>query len=246
MKISRKFHRTGKSCYDKYKSLKKQGKIECLIESKQNYKEKNKDKYIYSKNFCKAIPGEQEKDILKKIIDLINIGNIVTTLDIAKIALYYYYSPESLAKKAIHLKNLKNKKESINSTKTFIFDWNIQALEDEADEDPEAFIIKYKIQKFKASRSWISKFMKRNGLSLRKPHAEKRTEVREQEIDDYLNSLVDAIIKYGVNRIFNMDETRINTFSPQVKTIALKGQETVKINANNENLIEGTTYIGTS
>lgn len=93
MKISRKFHRTGQSCYDKYKSLKKQGKIECLIESKQNYKEKNKDKYIYSKNFCKAIPGEQEKDILKKIINLINIGNIVTTLDIAKIALYYYYSP---------------------------------------------------------------------------------------------------------------------------------------------------------
>lgn len=43
-----------------------------------------------------------------------------------------------------------------------------------------------------------------------------------------------------------MDEIRINTFSPQVKTIALKGQETVKINANNENLIEGTTYIGTS
>lgn len=40
-----------------------------------------------------------------------------------------------------------------------------------------------------------------------------------------------------------MDETRINTFSPQVKTIALKGQETVKINANNENLKEGTSCL---
>lgn len=77
--------------------------------------------------------------------------------------------------------------------------------------------------------------MKRNNLVLWKPHAEKRTEIRDIEVDEYLNSLADAIIKFGIFNVLNMDEKRVNTFSPQVKAVFIKGQETVKINSNHQN-----------
>ena len=86
----------------------------------------------------------------------------------------------------------------------------------------EYFIEKYEIQKFIANKSWILKFMNRNVLIFRKPHPEKRTEIRESEVDLYLNQLANTINKFGVNRIINMDETRINTFAPHIKTIARK------------------------
>ena len=42
-----------------------------------------------------------------------------------------------------------------------------------------------------------------------------------------------------------MDETQIKTFSPQEKTIAQKGKDTVKLNDDGKDLKEGATYIGT-
>lgn len=54
--------------------------------------------------------------------------------------------------------------------------------------------------------------MKRNCLVLRKRHAERCTEIRDIEVDEYLNSLADAIIKFGINRILNMDEKKSEYF----------------------------------
>lgn len=105
---------------------------------------------------------------------------------------------------------------------------------------------KHKIAIFKVSRFWISSFMKRHNLTFRTPHSEKRTEINEDEIDIYLNLIATEILRYGVTRVLNMDETRINTFSPQQKTIAPVGIETIKIKNDGKNLKEGTTYIGTS
>ena len=87
--------------------------------------------------------------------------------------------------------------------------------------------------------------MKQNGQVFRKPHSEKRTEFQDDEVDMYLNLLADAIIRFGVNRILNMDETHIKTFASQDKTISLKGQETIKLNDESKDPKEGTTYVGT-
>lgn len=70
--------------------------------------------YVYIKYFRKNFTNRQEKDIWNEILKLINEGNIITTLYIARIALFYYYSPENIADRYILIQNLKKKIDSKN------------------------------------------------------------------------------------------------------------------------------------
>lgn len=104
----------------------------------------------------------------------------------------------------------------------------------------------YNIKEFNASLSWTYKFIHRNGLSFKKAHYERRGIINDDEVDRYLEEVADAIITYGEQYVLNMDETCVNTFNPPDKGIAIRGKDTVnKVQIENYNKKEGTTYIGT-
>ena len=199
---------------------------------------------MFNSKFIKALTKKQEEKILNKILNLIDEGKPVSTNDLSRFAYYEYYSPENLAGKAVINSWLKQKKTPFNKDGDIIIP-NFQSLVEDLLDDTDKFMKKHGIPKFLVSRTWIFSYMKRNGLAFRKPHSEKRTEVQDDEVDMYLNLLADAIIRFGVNRIYNMDETHIKTFASQDKTISLKGQETIKLNDEGKDPKEGTTYIGT-
>ena len=247
MKIARTFKRSGQSCYDKYHSLKKQNKIQDLFDIYDESDEKKTKSFIFNPKFTKALTKKQEEKILNQILNLIDEGKPVSTYDLSRFAYYEYYAPENLAGKAVINSWLKQKKKPFNDDGDVIipnFQSLVEELLDDTD-DTDKFMKRHTIPKFLVSRTWIFSYMKRNGLTFRKPHSEKRTEVHDDEVDLYLNLLADAIVRYGVNRVLNMDETHIKTFASQDKTIALKGQETIKLNDDGKDLKEGTTYIGT-
>ena len=244
MKIARTFKRSGQSCYDKYHSLKKQNKIQDLFDIYDESDEKKTKSFIFNPKFTKALTKKQEEKILNQILNLIDEGKPVSTYDLFRFAYYEYYAPENLAGKAAINSWLKQKKKPFNDDGDVMIP-NFQSLVEELLDDTDKFLKKHTIPKFLVSKTWIFSYMKRNGLTFRKPHSEKRTEVHDDEVDLYLNLLADAIVRYGVNRVLNMDETHIKTFASQDKTIALKGQETIKLNDDGKDLKEGTTYIGT-
>lgn len=80
--------------------------------------------------------------------------------------------------------------------------------------------------------------MERNSLTFKKTHFEKRNVVHNDEVDMYLNLLANAIIKYGVSRVLNMEKTQIKTISSQEKTIAQKRKDTVQLNDDGKDLMK--------
>jgi hypothetical protein len=65
---------------------------------------------------------------------------------------------------------------------------------------------------FKASNGWIMRFKSRHGFTKRKPSFVKKIKFteeanRENEILDYMCEVEQALCKYGVDYVLNMDET---------------------------------------
>jgi hypothetical protein len=111
---------------------------------------------------------------------------------------------------------------------------------------PQALIHDFQIEEFVASAKWISCFLKRNDLSLRKPHHKRRGAVKPDHVDAFLRNLANVIKKHGPNRVFNMDETfvRLRSFSEYV--IAETGQKDVIVEHDHAiNEKAGTTFIAT-
>ena len=89
-----------------------------------------------------------------------------------------------------------------------------------------------KYERFCASTTFVSDFMKRNKLSYRKPHGEKRTIISSDHVNTFKHNLEKAYQDYPKERIFNMDETCWKISPTPLKVISKTGVPTVKINAS--------------
>lgn len=65
VRVSRVFHYPGESCYDKYRSLLKKGRISNLIALYQKTKQEKQKIYLYNRCFIKAFTPKQDKYIKK-------------------------------------------------------------------------------------------------------------------------------------------------------------------------------------
>lgn len=69
--------------------------------------------------------------------------------------------------------------------------------------------------------------MKRNHFSWRLAHYSRRGLIVQKHIDNYLRQLAEAIIKYGWERVYNLDETSVKINNGNLRTIAPVGVEKV-------------------
>ena len=236
--------RSIRSCVDKYNLLLERDEIECI--------EKQTDDVITSDQFNKmlhkAFYPEQEERLYRKIIEKIDADELVTTKDISMMAIDEFYSPLNLALKSVVISYINKEQWPFDKYGNI----NIPQLEEEvnkiiaiAEESPDDLIEKYKIKNFTASPSWTYKFIKRHNLSFRAAHYERRGAINPEEVEHFLSTLADILVRYDPKFIFNMDETFINVFNNPIKAIVRKGQSTVSIIKDKLDKKEGTTYIST-
>ena len=86
-------------------------------------------------------------------------------------------------------------------------------------EDEVRFVLdKYSIPFPRFSLHWLGCFMIRNRLSWRKAYYLRRGSIDETYVDLYLQELAQAIIKFGYDRVFNMDENAVRVNNGSVLT----------------------------
>ena len=88
------------------------------------------------------------------------------------------------------------------------------------------------VERFCASRHFISNFMDRNNFSLRRPHNEKRTSIDSNYEQEFLKRFNEIWNDYPPECILNFDETCWRIYEGQRQVIAEKGCETVKVDVN--------------
>ena len=192
-----------------------------------------------------AIHPPVEAKMVELIMDNIRNHIGMTTFDVALIGVDYYYSIENLALKSAIISFIHSKK----SYKKLNGEYNeaLYALAQERMEySPDDLMKKYCLKEFMFSNSWLSDFMMRHNLSLRKGHVERRGAIDQMQVQHFCKSLANAILTYGRSNIFNMDETfiRLRNFSQYV--IAEKGQSEVRVMAEHSvNAKQGTTFLAT-
>ena len=84
---------------------------------------------------------------------------------------------------------------------------------------------------FTAGRTYIKKFLNRHNLSLRVPHVRRRTAPNDDKVAEFLLDYDAACCQLPDNLIFNVDETCWRLINGPVKTLAIKGQEEVTVDA---------------
>ena len=77
------------------------------------------------------------------------------------------------------------------------------------------------------SNHFVRNFCKRNGFSFRMMRKKKRSDISEQEVEEYMNKYAEAFHKYPWNRILNADETAWNYVYFRGCVLAEVGKEEV-------------------
>jgi hypothetical protein len=85
------------------------------------------------------------------------------------------------------------------------------------------------LERFCASTTFLHDLEKRQSLSLRTPHQERRTVLDEDYATYFLGRLDSLSNDYPPDLVFNMDETCWRLFEGPQKVLAEKGSETVKL-----------------
>ena len=239
------FGRNAEQCKDKFKELKKKKdtRIQQIIECKNEAKT-----YRHNPHFYTALTSEQEDLLFENIKQSLDNNRLVTLNMISEMARSLYYSPLGLATKALIINSLNQKQRPFDDDGNIIipeFEKKLSDLLSLAKNEPQALIENYNITEFKGSKSWVFRYMMRHGLSYRRVHYERRGIIDEKQVDIYLTEIADAVRLYGIDKIVNMDETFVTTRNLQTRVVGLKGQETIRVNDENLNQKEGTTFIGT-
>lgn len=231
------FGRDSLSCKNKWNHLKSKNDPR-IVKITENKPAPDKS-FHYNQYFNSVFNQEQEETLYQNIKELIDNNELVTMNTISEMAIDMYYSPICLAKKALDLCIYKNEEYQCNS-KLPEFNDLLQLATDE----PQQLMNKYNIRQFKASKCWVFRYMIRHNLSLRRVHYERRGIIDNEQIDRYLNQIVEAVIEVGIDRIVNMDETHVKTWNFPNRVVAEKGTETVRVEDNFFNDKEGTTFVG--
>lgn len=130
----------------------------------------------------KAFNSKQEEDLYYKILFHIRKGECVTIRDVSEYTLQAFYSPLSLATKAV-VHSYLGKKEwpfDVNGNISIKnFDSEVSKFLHLSMYDPKKLMEKFEIKPFKASLSWSYKYIKRHGFSFKKAHYERRCALKD-------------------------------------------------------------------
>jgi hypothetical protein len=108
-------------------------------------------------------------------------------------------------------------------------DPGIPESEDES-EDESGEKRKTTRRKPRFTRHWRQQFLRRNNLSLRRPHTRRRPTVSDEAVATFLADVDTAFAEYGRRNIYNLDETHWALINAREITIAPRGQEGVAVN----------------
>lgn len=104
------------------------------------------------------------------------------------------------------------------------------------EEDCLSIIIKsYNLPHPIFSSTWVNAFLKRNRLSWRKAHFARRGKIDKTYVKIFINELARAVVLYGWNRVYNIDETSIRINNGSMRTVApIRTEEVIVDKARNE------------
>ena len=155
-------------CLDKYASL-----PNTIKESINMICSKHRCSIVLQQTFPKKI----EELLLQIILERIDRNELISDKEIARIALEVYYSPLSMATKAVVNSFLMDGVWPFNDDGNVViedFDKKVASLLDIATEKSQSLMTEYKLPNFVASKTWVKQFRDRYKFSLRVPHYEKR------------------------------------------------------------------------
>ena len=81
--------------------------------------------------------------------------------------------------------------------------------------------------KNRVSHHFLRDFCARHKLGFRKPRKKKRSDIKEEEVEQYAREYAEVIAIYPHERILNMDETPLNLLSTKTEVLAEVGTEEV-------------------
>lgn len=97
---------------------------------------------------------------------------------------------------------------------------------------------------FRCSPAFIIGFRRRWQQSLRRPNFKRRPAATREQIENFRARVNAALLRYGSNRVFNMDETNYRLVNNRHLTWAYRGQKTVNCAISND-IREGVTVLAT-
>lgn len=92
----------------------------------------------------------------------------------------------------------------------------------------------YKIPLPRFSLHWLRDFMRRNRISWRKAHYARRGAIDLTYAEIFLEQVAYAVIKYGWERVFNMDETAVRVNNGSVLTIGKIGTLDISVDGKRD------------
>lgn len=200
-------------------------------------------------SFHSALLPFIEETLVDQIKERISESEYLSEPIISQMAREVYYDPSNLAAKAAAYEFINQSSDNIKHLSEFLeseqFYRRSEEFLYEAFSNPASLIEKMNIPDFRASQTWVYRFLNRHNFVFRKAHINKRGLINKEAVKKYLNDLAEAFVEYGPEGVINMDETYINVTNIPDSTIALKGQEEVLVFSNSTNEKEGFTAIGT-
>ena len=82
---------------------------------------------------------------------------------------------------------------------------------------------------FQAGRTLVSNFLKRQNLTMRKPHVKRRTKVNDSRVTEYLNELQLVKMQMPPRLVINVDETCWRLANGSLRTLAPLGADDVRV-----------------
>ena len=82
------------------------------------------------------------------------------------------------------------------------------------------------------SRHWCVRFEERAGLSYRIPHMKRRTDPNDEYVAHFIQEIELAKEQFALDEIWNVDETCWRVINGQIRTIALRGSEEVRVDCS--------------
>lgn len=223
--------RTGMQCYAKYAEL-------VLAQEITNDVRKIKKKERTMPPLRKYFIKEHEEMLASEILAMFNEHKFISKEIVRQRAKKMYMLPWVLAERAAFqffiMSDTPIYNENGSYTNEFIRESQIllsQIVPDERRKpliEMQVKIIEdYRLPDPIFSDTWVRTFMKRNHFSFRLAHYSRRGAIKKTYIDEFIQKVADAVLKYTRKSVYNMDETSVRINNGTLRTIAPVGLEKV-------------------